>query len=86
MSGTIHEDALPNDRPSDTALEMVEDCGEPYCPQRRRMFGGDWTVMTEYNDRPTMEQMREHLVRADGELESPSTSWTRDPPRVPRWI
>jgi hypothetical protein len=26
--------------------------------------------MTEYHDRHTMERMREHLVRADGELEA----------------
>jgi hypothetical protein len=26
--------------------------------------------MTEYHDRHTMERMREHLIRADGELEA----------------
>ncbi len=28
------------------------------------------TAMTEYHDRHTMERMREHLIRADGELEA----------------
>jgi hypothetical protein len=34
------------------------------------MFRGAWTAMTEYHDRHTMERMREHLARADGELEA----------------
>ena len=28
------------------------------------------SVMTEYHNRHTMERMREHLIRADGELEA----------------
>jgi hypothetical protein len=49
---------------------MVEDYGDPYlvggggCSEEPR------TAMTEYHDRHTMERMREHLVRADGELEA----------------
>jgi hypothetical protein len=49
---------------------MVEDCGDPYlvggggCSEEPR------TAMTEYHDRHTMQRMREHLVRADGELEA----------------
>ncbi len=43
--------------------------------------------MTEYHDSHTMERMREHFVRADGELEDAQhflASWTSDPPRVRR--
>ncbi len=49
---------------------MVEDYGDPYlvggggCSEEPR------TAMTEYHDRHTMERMREHLARADSELEA----------------
>ena len=41
--------------------------------------------MTEYHDRHTMERMRKHLVRADGELEATQHLLDRIRRGNPRW-
>ena len=41
--------------------------------------------MTEHHDRHTMEWMREHLVRADGEREAAQHFLDSGFDEVPRW-
>jgi hypothetical protein len=49
---------------------MVEDCGDPYLVGGGGCSEEPGSALTQYHDRHTMERMREHLVRADGELEA----------------